>query len=296
MRVGFLGLGQMGGPMASHVIAAGHDVALYDPVPAAVEARLRGSARAAHSPADAADGAEVVCVVVRDDRQSIDAIAGAGGVLESAAPGTVVLLHATVAPATVRTVADACDARGVRFVDAGITGGTTGAEAGTLYTMCGGDPDAIDDARPVLDAYSRHVVRFGEIGAGMAAKLARNAMQYQVWVGVHEAMALAEAAGLDLRQFEHLCRESGIAELMAVQLARPTTRPVDPDADPERTRWLRHIVDLGWKDLHDAIELGTEVGLDDGLDMLRVARRRYGAAMNLPLLPPDDDRRGVQPT
>jgi 3-hydroxyisobutyrate dehydrogenase-like beta-hydroxyacid dehydrogenase len=111
-----------------------------------------------------------------------------------------------------------------------------------------------------------------------------------VWVGVHEAMAMAEAAGLDLRQFEHLCRESGIAELISVQLARPSTRPVDTDADPERAAWLRHIVDLGWKDLHDALELGAELGLGDGLTMMRVARRRYGASMNLAVLPPDDDQ------
>src|SRR5690606_16139111 len=139
-------------------------------------------ARGSTSAAEAADGAEVVCVVVRDDAQALTSVMGAGGVLETAAPGTIVVLHSTVAPATVHTLDDACDTRGVRFIDAGISGGAIGANDGSLYVMCGGDPGTIAEARPVLDAYSNHVVRFGEVGAGMAAKLARNLLHYQVWV------------------------------------------------------------------------------------------------------------------
>jgi 3-hydroxyisobutyrate dehydrogenase-like beta-hydroxyacid dehydrogenase len=281
MRVGFLGLGEMGGPMASFVVAAGHEVALYDPVDDAVRARTASNARAASSPADAAASAEVVCVVVRDDEQSIAAIDGADGVLRAASPGSVVVLHATVAPATVRRLARACTDAGARFVDAGISGGAAGAQAGTLYVMCGGEPDAIEAARPVLEAYARHIVRFGDTGAGMAAKLARNLVHYCVWVSVHEGMALAEAAGLDLRAFEHLVRESGVPDLVRLQLAKETTAPIDPDDDPQRLAWLRKTVELGWKDLDDAVELADEVGVQ--VDMATVARRRYGASMNYPV-------------
>ena len=291
-KVAFLGLGEMGGPMASHVIAAGHDVALYDPVRAAIDARLTGAARAAATPADAASGAAVVCVVVRDDAQSLGSISGADGVLESAAPGSVVLLHATVAPATVRTLADACDARGVRFVDAGISGGAAGAIEGTLYVMCGGDPEAIDDARPVIDTYARHVVRFGETGAGMAAKLARNFMHYQVWVAAFEGMALAESAGIDLRAFEHLCRESGVPKLIELQLAKSTTAPIDAGDDPDRAAWALKTITLGWKDLDDAIALARDVDRADVIDAALAARQRYGLSMGLDVAP---DRDGDQP-
>jgi 3-hydroxyisobutyrate dehydrogenase-like beta-hydroxyacid dehydrogenase len=291
-RVAVLGLGEMGGPIASHVVAAGHDVALYDPVPAAVDARLAPNAHAEATPADAVAAAEVVCVVVRDDAQSLDCIAGPRGVLERATPGTIVLLHSTVAPATVRELSDACDARGVRFVDAGISGGPTGATAGTLYVMCGGDPDAVDDARHVIETYAAHVVRFGEVGAGMAAKLARNFMHYQVWVAAYEGMALAESAGLDLRAFEHLCRESGIAKLIDLQLAKTTTHPLDPDADPERAAWTRKTITLGWKDLHDVIALARDVGRDSAVDAAAAAGRRYGPSMGLPIAP---DRELDQP-
>jgi 3-hydroxyisobutyrate dehydrogenase-like beta-hydroxyacid dehydrogenase len=283
MRVGFLGLGEMGGPMASFVIGAGHDVALYDPVAAAVDARATDGVRIASSPAAAADGAEVVCVVVRDDAQALAAVAGPEGVLRSAAPGTIVLLHATVAPATVRSLGAACDERQVHLVDAGISGGKHGAEAGTLYVMCGGDEDAIAAARPVVDTYARHVVRFGDRGAGMAAKLARNLMHYDVFVAAHEGMALAEAAGLDLRAFEHLVRESGVPELIGFQLVKTTTAAVDPDDDPARTAWIAKTVELGWKDLDDAFALAAEVGADTS--MAEVARRRYGPSMNLDRFP-----------
>src|SRR5690606_17817657 len=122
-----------------------------------------------------------------------------------------------------------------------------------LYVMCGGDPETIDDARPVIDCYARHVVRFGEVGAGMAAKLARNFLHYQVWVAAYEGMALAESAGLDLRAFEHLCIESGVPKSVELQLARPTTATIDPSSDPDRAEWARKTITLGWKDLDDAI-------------------------------------------
>jgi 3-hydroxyisobutyrate dehydrogenase-like beta-hydroxyacid dehydrogenase len=283
MRVAMLGLGDMGGPMASHVVAAGHDVALYDPMAAAIEGRVTPGARVADSPAAAAEGAEIVGVVVRDDAQSIDSVDGPRGVLRGASPGTVVLLHATVAPATVRRLGAACDEQGLRFVDAGISGGRQGAVDGTLYVMCGGDPADIEAARPVIDTYARHVVRFGPRGAGMAAKLARNLMHYQVCVATHDAMALAEAAGLDLRAFEHLVRESHVADLIGHQLARDTTAPVEPARDPERAAWIAKMVQLGWKDLDDAFALADEVGTD--VTMGEIARHRFGPAMNLELYP-----------
>jgi 3-hydroxyisobutyrate dehydrogenase len=171
------------------------------------------------------------------------------------------------------------------LVDAGISGGATGAEAATLYVMCGGDVLTIDEARPVIDTYARHVVRFGDVGAGMAAKLARNLMHYCVWVSAHEGMAVAEAAGLDLRAFEHLVRESFVPDLIGAQLAKDTTAPFDPESDPTRAEWVRKTVELGWKDLDDAFALADEVGVET--PMGRIARRAYGASLNLPLAPRD---------
>jgi 3-hydroxyisobutyrate dehydrogenase-like beta-hydroxyacid dehydrogenase len=114
----------------------------------------------------------------------------------------------------------------------------------------------------------------------MAAKLARNLTHYAVWVATHEGLALAERSGLDLRAFEHLVRESGVASLIDMQIAKDTTEPIDVTADPDHAAWLRKTVELGWKDLDDAFELAKEVGAD--VSMAEVARRKYAASMNFP--------------
>jgi 3-hydroxyisobutyrate dehydrogenase len=275
----------MGGSMCDHVLAVGHAVAVHDPYEPAVATRAAAGARVAASPADAARDAEVVCVVVRDDAEARSAIADpATGVVASAVPGTVVLLHSTVAPATVRWLGDVCAPAGLRFVDAGISGGAHGAAAGTLYLMCGGDQAAIDAARPVLDCYADHVVRFGDLGAGMAAKLARNMAFYSVWTAVHEAQALAEAAGLDLAAFRHLCETTDVTDAVGYVLARPTAATFDPDADPERAAFARHTIGLGWKDLAGALDLAHELDVD--VPLAAAARRTWGRATGLPVEPP----------
>jgi 3-hydroxyisobutyrate dehydrogenase-like beta-hydroxyacid dehydrogenase len=285
VRVGFLGLGQMGGSMCDHVLAAGHAVAAHDPYEPAVAPRAASGARVATSPADAARGADVVCVVVRDDAEARAAIADpATGIVAAAAAGTVVLLHSTVAPATVRELAAVCAGAGLRFVDAGISGGTQGAAAGTLYLMCGGEPAAIDAARPVLDCYADHVVRFGEVGAGMAAKLARNLAFYSVWTALHEAQVLAEAAGLDLAAFHHLCATTDLPDAIEYVLARPTAGLIDQAAEPDRAAAARHTVGLGWKDLAGALALADELDVD--LPVAAVVRRTWGPATGLPVEPP----------
>ena len=275
----------MGGPMCDHVIAAGHEVTIYDPYEPAIVPRRAAGAKVAATPADAARGAGVVCVVVRTDEQALNSIAGPTGVLAGAERDAIVLLHSTVAPATVRALVAACEAKGVRFIDAGISGGEPGALAGTLYLICGGPQATIDDATPVLQCFAKHIVRFGEIGAGMNAKLARNMMQYAQWVATYEATQLAETAGIDVAAFAHLIRESGVKETVEFVLRRGTTRLIDLDTDPDQARASRPTVGLGFKDMKDAFLLADEVGVD--LPVSRTARPRFGLAMGLDLFPED---------
>jgi 3-hydroxyisobutyrate dehydrogenase-like beta-hydroxyacid dehydrogenase len=285
MRVAFLGLGQMGGHMCDHVIAGGHDVTVFDPYAPAVEPREKAGAKVAATPAAAARDAEAICVVVRTDDQALESIAGADGVLEGAPAGAIVMLHSTVAPETVRRLHEACVAKGVRFIDAGISGGESGSLAGTLYLICGGDQATIDDAKPVLQCFAGHVVRFGDIGAGMAAKLARNMMQYTTWVATHEAAALAQAAGIDFNAFAHLVRETDVKNTAEFVLSRGTGTLLDPDRDDAAVRGATATVGLGFKDLKDAFHLADEVGADVAL--ARAARPRFGRAMGLDLTPDD---------
>ena len=285
MRVAFLGLGQMGGHMCDHVIAGGHDVTVFDPYPPALEPRAKAGAKVAATPAAAARDADAICVVVRTDEQALESIAGPDGVLQGAPAGAIVMLHSTVAPETVRRLHEACVAKGVRFIDAGISGGEPGSRAGTLYLICGGDQATIDDAKPVLQCFAGHVVRFGDIGAGMAAKLARNMMQYTIWVAAHEAIALAEAAGIDFAAFAHLIRETDVASTAEFVFGRGTTALFDEDANPEAAAIVKPTIGLGFKDLEDAFLLADEVGAE--VVLARDARPRFGYAMGLAITPDD---------
>ena len=285
MRVAFLGLGQMGGHMCDHVIAAGHSVTVFDPYAPAVEPRRAAGAKVAATPAEAARDAEVTCVVVRTDEQALESIAGADGVLAGAPAGSIVMLHSTVAPETVRQLHRACVEKGVRFIDAGISGGEPGSQAGTLYLICGGDQATIDDATPVLQCFANHIVRFGDIGAGMAAKLARNMVQYAMWVATFEGVALAEAAGIDVDAFAHLIRETDVKNTAEFVFGRGTSRLIDLDRTPEIANAARPTVGLGFKDLKDAFLLADEVGAD--VSVARAARPRFGRAMGLDLTPDD---------
>jgi 3-hydroxyisobutyrate dehydrogenase-like beta-hydroxyacid dehydrogenase len=286
VKVGWLGVGRMGGPMCDQVIAAGHDVTIFDPFPDAVAPRVARGAHAAATPAAAAAGAEAVGVVVRDDQQALTALLGGSGVFAGAPRGARVLLHSTLAPETVRTLYAAGLDAGVDVLDVPISGGTEGAAAGTLFVMAGGDPESIDAVRPLLDSFSSEVARFGDVGAGMAAKLVRNMLHYTLWGATQEAMELAEAAGLDLAAMAHMVRATKGATYHDVLLDRPSARPFDPDRDPARTAWTEAYVRLAWKDLADAFHLADELGV--AVPVSRTAPRAFGAAMGRPLEPPAD--------
>jgi len=278
VRAAIIGLGRMGGPMADHVVRAGHDVRVFDLSPDAIAARVAAGATAAASPAEAAEGASVVGVVVFDDAQAVEVVAGAEGVLRTLYPGAVVAIHTTVTLDTIRALAEAAEQAGVQVLDAGISGGEEGAGAGTLLTMVGGDAAPLDTARPVLDAFSKEVLHAGPLGAGMALKLARNAAGYSMMAVVHESMALAVRAGVDLDQLRHTITETGVL--------RQAMSPFDlggPDPLPEGESGLRlameHLVRLGDKDLAHSLDLAARLGVD--MPVTETTRRTFPSVCRL---------------
>lgn len=277
--VAMIGLGRMGGPMADNVVRAGHDVRVFDVSPDAVAARVALGARAGASPADAANGASVVGVVVFDDAQALEVVLGPDGVLASLAPGAVVAVHTTVTLGTIRLLATEAATRDVHVLDAGISGGEPGAQAGTLLTMVGGDAAALDRARPVLDAFSKEVLHAGALGAGMALKLARNATGYALMASVHEAMVLASRSGVDLAMLRHTIEETGVLAqaLSPYMLGGP--EPLGPD-EAERRVAMEHLARLADKDMDHALALAAEVGAS--LDVFEATKRIFPAVSRLP--------------
>lgn len=261
-RVAVIGLGQMGGPMADCLLAAGHTVSVFDVSSEAMAPRVAKGARAATSAADAVTGATFVSIVVFNDSQLVDVATGPDGVLRSLDPDAVVAIHTTASLTTILRVAQEAHESGVSVIDAGVSGGEEGATNGTLLTMVGGSEDAVVRARPALMAFSKEVVHAGPIGAGMALKLARNAAGYIMMSAVHEAMVLARAANVDLALLNHVIQETGVFAQALAPFVLGGPSPLTPE-DPESLRtMLDHLRDLGEKDLQQALALAADLEVE----------------------------------
>ncbi len=196
-EIGFIGLGIMGRPMARNLMKAGYSLTVYDVVGPAVEEIATDGATAASSSKEVAEKAPVVITMVPDSADSEAAIMGPNGVLEGASPGHVVIDMSSIAPASSQKIAAACEARGVAFLDAPVSGGEPGAIAGTLAIMVGGKKDVFDNHLGILEAVGGSIVHCGDYGAGNTTKLANQIIVALNIAAVAEALTLAKKAGLD---------------------------------------------------------------------------------------------------
>ncbi len=279
MKAAIIGLGRMGGPLVAHAVGAGIDVSAYDIDESAREAAAAKGASVAASAADAADGAHVVAVVVFDDQQVRDVLTGPNGALRALRPGAVVAVHTTTTLQTIREVAAEAAAAEVHVIDAGISGGEPGAQAGTLVTMVGGDESAVDKARLLLETYSKEVVHAGPLGAGMALKLARNAAGYALMVAAQEAMELAATAGIDPAVVRHVLEATDMAAMLWAPFALGGPTPLGDDAPAELRRHLEHTRELGRKDLDHALALAQAAGLP--VEFFTATRQAYPRSVRL---------------
>jgi 3-hydroxyisobutyrate dehydrogenase len=193
-RIGFIGLGNMGTPMAANLVSKGHTVQGFDLVPDNIARAEARGVSAARSASDAAKGVDVVITMLPAGKDTL-AVWG-GGSLQAAAAGTLFIDSSTIDVASARTAHRlAADAR-MPSLDAPVSGGVAGAEAATLTFMCGGAGEAFERARPLLDAMGKRAVHCGEAGAGQAAKICNNMMLAVSMIGVCEGFILAEKLGL----------------------------------------------------------------------------------------------------
>ena len=204
-RIGVIGLGNMGAPMARNLVKAGHEVACFD-LSAAAMAGVPG-ARAAGSAADAATGANFVITMLPAGQHVRDAVLGAGGIAAASPPHAVLVDCSTIDVATARAVAEGC---GRAFLDAPVSGGVMGAEGATLTFMVGGDDAAFAQAEPILQQMGRAVIHCGGAGAGQAAKACNNMMLAATMIVTAEAFVLAESLGLSHQAlFDVAAKSSG---------------------------------------------------------------------------------------
>lgn len=195
----FIGLGNMGYPMAGHLAAAGHTVRVYNRTAAKAQRWTDEHAGSSHqTPGEAAAGSDFVFICVGADKDVREVVYGDDGALDSLAAGAVLVDHTTASATLARELAEACGAKGVGFVDAPISGGQAGAESGQLSVMCGGTNEAFDKAQPVIDQFAKAVILLGQAGAGQQTKMVNQILCAGAIQGAAEALAFGEQAGLDM--------------------------------------------------------------------------------------------------
>ncbi|RNM14762.1 NAD(P)-dependent oxidoreductase [Nocardioides pocheonensis] len=274
-RVGFVGLGNIGRPMAQRLLAWPGGLVVFDLAPEPVAELEKAGARAATSVADLASECGVVCVMVNTDDQVRDVM---GEVLGAAGAGTVVVVHSTISPDLPPRLEDLAGRHDLLFVDAPVSGGAMGAADGTLAIMVGGTDAAFAAARGALGLMGTEVVHCGPAGNGTAAKLARNLLHFVAFTATGEALRLAEAAGIDLVALGRIVRHTdSITGGPGAIMHRDTTAPLGPGDG--WTSIFEHVLAIGSKDLAHAIVLADRLGVD--VPMAQYAAEHLGEALGL---------------
>lgn len=261
LRAGFVGLGNIGMPMAKRLAAGGLATAVFDVVAEHVAALEAVGARGAKSPREVAAASDVIGVCVRDDDDVRAVFGGDDGILAGSARGAVVAIHSTVLPATVEEVGAIAAERGVAVVDACITGGAAGATQGTLTVMAGGDAAAIDRARPFFDCFAKKVLHTGPLGSGCKMKLCNNLMTYLAWTSIYEATMLARAAGLSQEMLEEVTGSNGNLTDPMRQFILAHKLPEDVRRSDGFQKNMRLYTEVAEKDLAATLALARECGI-----------------------------------
>ncbi|KPM52346.1 NADPH oxidoreductase [Frankia sp. CcI49] len=220
MRVGFIGLGSMGLPMAQRIQAAGHELTAYARRPASLEPLAGTGAKVAATPAELGAAVETVGICVFDAAGVEEVMFGPNGLAETLEPGAVVLVHSTVAPAHIQKIARQAATHGLRVLDAPVSGGGPRALTGELTIMVGGDAEALADVADVMSALSNHVVHLGGIGTGSYAKLINNTMFSAQVALADEAMKAGRSLGVDPAGLAAILTTSSSACVASAMLLR----------------------------------------------------------------------------
>jgi len=291
-NAGFIGLGAMGAPMAKRIVSAGFDLSVFDVRPENADPLVELGARRAGSPREAAEGAEALVLMVVNAEQAEDALFGGDGAAEILSPESAVVVMSTVGPEAVRRIEGPLAGRGVRLLDAPVSGGVARAERGDLLIMAGGIADLFEEVRPLLAAMGSTVSHCGgSVGDGQSVKLVN-----QLLCGVHvavagEALAYAETLGLDPRSVFETIRYGAANSFM---LEDRGERMLEREFVPAKSALDIFVKDMGLVRLaaveqafqtpladaaHRLYEMGSSLGLgeEDDSGVVRVFERADGA-------------------
>ena len=268
MKIGFIGLGLMGTPMARNLLSGGHDLTVYDLRREAADGLTALGARAAGSPREVAGASDLIFTSLPGPAEVEEAATGEGGLLSGARPGTTYLDLSTIDPDTVKRIASVAQRSGVEVLDAPVSGGVTGAEEATLCVMVGGDRAVYDRFKPVLDLIGDKVMYCGELGAGAVCKIVNNLIGMSLRALIPEAFTLGIKAGVDAGVlYEAVSQSSGDSQTLQSYPDTLFARNFEPG----------FRLDLAAKDVGLALQMAQD--LDVPMDLSGLVQQRYAEAI-----------------
>lgn len=255
-KIGFIGLGNMGEPMATNIARAGFDLTVYDVRPEPLRALEKLGAKVARSTQEVGERCDIIETIVVNDAQVEEVILGkdGGGALAGARPGSVIVIHSTIHPKTCQRIAALARDKRVEVLDAAVSGAESGARAGTLTLMVGGDPALLEVCRPVFDVIGKNIFHMGDVGMGEVAKLANNLMAIVNMQSTREGLRLARLAGIDEQKMLEVVKAS-TGNSWAVQSWEAMQQVAQ-----HYTTGPKGMAQVGYKDVSLAVTVGHDVG------------------------------------
>ena len=272
LRLGFIGLGLMGKPMAGHLLKAGFPLTVHNRSRGAVAELVAAGAQEVHSPKEVAAQSEIVFTCLPDSPDVEQVVLGPNGTIDAAHPGLIVVDHSTIKPATARKIAEVLTASGISFVDAPVSGGQLGAQNGTLTIMIGGDAAALKRARPAMQAYGKAITHIGASGAGQVAKACNQIMVAAQMSAMAELLIFARKADVDPRKVVEAIR-GGAAQCWTLD-----NKPQRLFAGNRQPGFKAH---MQAKDLHIVMDSAGELGMP--LPATEVNARLYDEMLQMDL-------------
>jgi 3-hydroxyisobutyrate dehydrogenase-like beta-hydroxyacid dehydrogenase len=275
LSLGYIGLGNMGAPMAKRLVDWPGGLTVYDIRTEAMTPLAEAGANLADSVADVA-AADIISVTVLDDAQVREVV---GELAANAKPGTIIAIHSTISDTTAVELADALRAQDIHIVDAPVSGGGGAAEKGELATMVGAERPVYERIKPAFKKWASMVIHAGEPGAGTRMKLARNMLTFTSYAAACEAMKLAEAAGLDLQALGRVVRHTdALTSGPGAIMVRDDMKTLEPEHFLYQP--FLHTRGLGEKDLSLALALGEAVSVE--LPLAQLAYQRLADGLGVP--------------
>ena len=258
---GFIGLGNIGQPMAQHLNASDFPLMVFDHFPEAMANLVEAGAKAASNTAEIAQNCNYIGLCVRDDNDVNDLLYGDQGILENSTAGTLIAIHSTVTQASLLRWASDAAAKDIHLIDAPMTGGANGAEAGTLCYMIGGESAQVEQCRPYLNTSAAKIIHAGNLGAGIALKLCNNLITYSQFTAMSEATRLAEACGLSAEVLREVGKENGVInEQMYMFISNRNALAANGD-QATIDKYMGPMGLLGEKDLNCALTTAADLQL-----------------------------------